>query len=103
LVPPRVRLSLQQPAMLVADGSRPVYAAPFEAFVAPLMSRLREIAARSGARILDPRTTLCTDMLCPAVGADGLPLYVDSNHLRSTAAREWASFLDETLLDAQTR
>ena len=103
LVPPRVRLSLHQPAMLVLDGSRPVYAAPFEAFVAPLMSRLREIAARSGARILDPRTTLCTDMLCPAVGADGLPLYIDSNHLRNTAAREWASFLDETLLDAQTR
>jgi hypothetical protein len=66
------------------------------------MSRLREIAARTGAHILDPRTTLCTDMLCPAVGADGLPLYVDSNHLRNTAARERASFLDQTLLDAQT-
>jgi hypothetical protein len=71
--------------------------------VAPLTSRLREIATRSGARILDPGTTLCTGGLCPAVGADGLPLYVDSNHLRNAAARERAAFLDETLLGAQPR
>jgi peptidoglycan/LPS O-acetylase OafA/YrhL len=104
-VPPRVRLSLRHSPMPGVDGggSRLVPAAPFEAFVAPLMSRLREIAARSGARVLDPRTTLCAASLCPAVGPDGLPLYIDSNHLRSTAARERAAFLDVALLEPQSR
>jgi peptidoglycan/LPS O-acetylase OafA/YrhL len=98
LVPTQVRLSPQLPRTLVAYGARPVDAAAFETFVAPLMDRLRAIADRSGARILDPRTTLCEAMSCPAVGDDGMPLYIDSNHLRATYARERASFLDEALL-----
>jgi SGNH domain (fused to AT3 domains) len=71
----------------------------FEAFVAPLMNRLRAIAARSGARVLDPRSTLCAGLRCPAIAADGTPLYIDSNHLRAAYARERASFLDATLLE----
>jgi hypothetical protein len=98
LVPAQLRLSLQPPAVFAADRSRQVDVAGYERFVAPLMSRLRDIAARSGARILDPRRTLCTGMLCPAVGTDGTPLYIDSNHLRAAYARERATFLDETLL-----
>jgi hypothetical protein len=37
-------------------------------------------------------------MNCATVGADGLPLYIDTSHLRAAAARERASFLDVTLL-----
>jgi hypothetical protein len=37
-------------------------------------------------------------MLCPAAGADGMPLYIDSNHLRARFARERASFVDDMLL-----
>jgi peptidoglycan/LPS O-acetylase OafA/YrhL len=100
LVPWQVRLSLHRPGVLVTDRTR-VDAAPFETFVAPLMSRLREIAARAGAQVLDPRSTLCAGMMCPAVAADGTPLFIDSNHLRASFAREHASFLDETLLVPQ--
>jgi peptidoglycan/LPS O-acetylase OafA/YrhL len=102
LVPSHVRLSLRRPAIFVADYRRRVNAAPFETFVAPLMDRLREIATRAGAQVLDPRSTLCADMLCPAVAADGTPLFIDSNHLRASFARERASFLDETLLVPET-
>jgi hypothetical protein len=73
-------------------------AAPFESYVAPLMNRLRDIATRSGAKVIDPRSTLCDGMSCPASDSDGLPRYIDSSHLRGFAAREHASFIDETLL-----
>jgi len=103
LVPPQVRLSRALPHALRADDSTPVAATAFESAVAPLMTRLREIAARTGAQALDPRSTLCAGSDCPTVGEDGLPLYIDSNHLRASFARGHASFLDETLLAPQTR
>ena len=101
LVPRQVRLSLHRPQVLVADRSRRVDAAPFETFVAPLMNRLRDVAAHAGAQVLDPRATLCAGMMCPAVAGDGTPLFLDSNHLRASVVRERAAFLDETLLVAQ--
>ncbi|MFZ1903979.1 MAG: acyltransferase family protein [Steroidobacteraceae bacterium] len=98
LVPDRVRFSPRAPLRFGADP-RSVDVTAFEAFVAPLMNRLRDIAARSGAQVLDPRSTLCADMRCPAVGTDGMPLYIDSNHLRAAYARERAGFLDRTVLE----
>jgi hypothetical protein len=41
---------------------------------------------------------LCDEMICPASDSNGLPRYIDSSHLRGAAAREHASFIDETLL-----
>jgi hypothetical protein len=101
-IPARVRLSLQVPDALPVDRAA-VDAADFEAFVAPVMDRLREIAARAGAEVLDPRSTLCEGMSCPAIGPDDLPLYVDSNHTRASWARGAASFLDEALIDRAGR
>lgn len=98
LVPWRLRLEAAPAAVFRAAAARSIDATPYEAFVAPLMEQLRDIAARSGAQVLDPRTSLCQGMQCPAVSADGLPLYIDSNHLRAASARERAAFLDATLL-----
>jgi peptidoglycan/LPS O-acetylase OafA/YrhL len=103
LFPPSIRLSLRPPASFVLDSGRPIDAGPFESFVAPLMNRLREIARQTGAHVVDPRASLCDGMACPAVGADGLPLYLDSNHLRTLAARERATFVDEMLLGGATQ
>jgi peptidoglycan/LPS O-acetylase OafA/YrhL len=100
--PPEVRLSLHPPLRLAANGPR-VDARPFESFVAPLTDRLRNIAAQTGAIVIDPRTTLCDGLICPSTGLDGLPLYVDSNHLRSSFARQRASFVDEMLLGPETQ
>lgn len=101
LFPPEIRLSPHLPGALAPGSAPSIDAAAFEAFVAPLMSRLRDIAAQTGAKVLDPRSTLCDGMICPAAGPDGIPLYLDSNHLSGHAARERASFLDEILLGPQ--
>lgn len=101
LFPPQYRLSLRAPRTL-PDGPR-VDAASFESFVEPLMSRLRAVAAHTGAKVLDPRSTLCDGMICPASDSNGVPLYLDTNHLSGFAARNRATFLDEILLDPRTQ
>jgi peptidoglycan/LPS O-acetylase OafA/YrhL len=100
--PIEARLSLHPPPRLAANGPR-VDARPFETFVAPLTDRLRAIAAQTGAIVVDPRAALCDGLICPSTGLDGLPLYVDSNHLRGSFARERASFLDEMLVGPETQ
>jgi len=99
LFPLRCRLARSASSTCSLAGGPEVDAGSFESFVAPLMSRLRDLAARTGAKVLDPRATLCDGMMCPATSADGLPLYLDSNHLSGFAARDRAGFLDEALLD----
>ncbi len=96
--PSWIRLLPHLPASLPASAGSRIDVAAFGAFVEPVTSRLRAVAARSGARVVDPLTTLCDRMFCPAVGADGIPLYLDSNHLSGFAARERASFVDQMLL-----
>jgi hypothetical protein len=98
MLPSGLRWSLHFPESLSLDGGRRIDPRPFESYAEPLMSRLRSIAAQTGAKVVDPRATLCDQALCPATGADGLPLYLDSNHLRASFARAQASFVDEMLL-----
>ena len=98
LFPPAIRISLRvQQDLPFASGPR-VDAAAFESYVEPIMKRLREIAAQTGATAVDPRHWLCEGMICSSTDADGLPRYLDSNHLRAFSAREKASFIDEILL-----
>ncbi len=103
MLPPQLRLSLHFPRRIEVDGGRRVDAGAFESFVTPLMGRLRNIATQTGAIAIDPRATLCDGALCPATSADGMPLYIDSNHLRASYSRERASFVDEMLLGAGAR
>jgi SGNH domain (fused to AT3 domains) len=102
MLPSQLRLSPHFPRSFALAGGRCIDAGPFESFVAPLMSRLRNIAAQTGATAVDPRSTLCDGAVCPATGADGMPLYKDSNHLRALFARERALFVDEILLGSGT-
>jgi peptidoglycan/LPS O-acetylase OafA/YrhL len=101
--PTEIRLSLQRPTSLRSDKAPRIDAGPFESFAAPVMDRLRAIGAQTGAQVVDPRLTLCEGMICPARDSQGMPLYLDSNHLNGSNARERASFVDEMLLgpDAQ--
>jgi peptidoglycan/LPS O-acetylase OafA/YrhL len=101
--PTEMRLSLHPPSSLRGDSALRIDAGPFESFAAPVLDRLRAIAAQAGAQVVDPRLTLCEGMICPAEDSKGMPLYLDSNHLNGSNARERASFVDEMLLgpDAQ--
>jgi peptidoglycan/LPS O-acetylase OafA/YrhL len=96
--PADIRLSLHLPGSLGSDKGSRIDAGPFESFAAPVMNRLRAIAAQTGAKVVDPRLTLCDGMICPATDSKGMPLYLDSNHLNGSNARERASFVDEMVL-----
>ncbi|MFI4885463.1 MAG: acyltransferase family protein, partial [Steroidobacterales bacterium] len=99
LLPAAARLSLRLPDRIdVGDEKRSVDAREFESYVAPLMSRLRQVAARNGAIVIDPREALCTGMTCAATNARGMPVHIDSNHLTAAFAREHATFIDRVLL-----
>ena len=49
--------------------------------------RLKEIAQRTGASVLDPRDTICSTVTCPTLDARGKPLLKDDSHLRSSFVR----------------
>jgi hypothetical protein len=68
-----------------------------ENFSAFTNRHLREAAARSGAEIIVPADYLCSKTECPTVGANGEPIYKDSNHMRASFARDYATFIDRVI------
>lgn len=106
LFPSMARLSLHLPERISVGASlRSVDDRQYETYVAPLMGRLRDVAAASGAIIIDPGEALCPESTCPAANARGMPIHLDSNHLTASFVREHAAFIDEILLapDASRR
>jgi len=59
--------------------------------------RLKQIANRTGAKVIDPMDTVCGIEDCPALTKDGEPMYKDGWHLRSSYMRNNGTFMDETL------
>ena len=49
--------------------------------------RLKEIAQRTHASVLDPRDTICGSATCPTLDSRGKPLLKDDSHLRSSFVR----------------
>ena len=99
LFPSTVRFSLHPPERIAVDPSlRSVDDRQYEAYVAPLMTRLRHVAATSGAIVIDPSEVLCPKMTCPAADARGLPVHLDSNHMTQSFVRAHATFIDPILL-----
>ena len=49
--------------------------------------RLRSIAQRTHATVLDPRDTICDSTACPTLDSRGEPLLKDDSHLRSSFVR----------------
>jgi peptidoglycan/LPS O-acetylase OafA/YrhL len=74
--------------------SPPVPRIQIEAANAFIDDRLREIAARVGAELVDPLDYLCTMALCPTTTDDGRPLLMDESHLRSSIVRQRFNALD---------
>ncbi|SMC21410.1 Peptidoglycan/LPS O-acetylase OafA/YrhL, contains acyltransferase and SGNH-hydrolase domains [Andreprevotia lacus DSM 23236] len=64
---------------------------------AAIWARLRDIATRHGARVIDPIATLCRGSICPAMSNDGEPHFMDHEHMRPFYVRDNATYIDQTL------
>ncbi len=71
----------------------------FVGFARPIVERLKIIAARAGANVIDPMNYFCDELVCPTITADGRPIYSDSNHIRPFYVRQKALFVDRILVD----
>lgn len=60
----------------------------------PILDLLRAVAVQSGATVIDPVPYMCRGPLC-RTAEDGVPLYRDDNHLRSSYAKRYAVFVDQ--------
>src|SRR5262249_46170769 len=78
----------------------PVERAKVEAVTKPIALRLAQIAEATGAKAIDPIPFLCGEGDCPTF-SDGLPIYMDSGHLRPAYVREHITFLDSIVSTSQ--
>jgi peptidoglycan/LPS O-acetylase OafA/YrhL len=77
--------------------SHPLGAVPkakVEEVIRPIDERLKRLAQRAGALVIDPTEWLCQGSLCPATDALGRPLYMDDSHIRASVARSRLRALD---------
>lgn len=100
LLDPRqmIHRNLQAPAFTV-DARSPTRS-QVDAAVGPIGRKVRDIASQAGAVIIDPLESLCTATTCPAITAEGEPMYRDFAHLRPSWVREHVRFLDRTVLES---
>ena len=55
------------------------------------------VAGRANVRVLDPADLFCDTDRCALLGADGLPLYADADHLTRAGARRLEPLLERAL------
>ncbi|MBV8806512.1 MAG: acyltransferase, partial [Sinobacteraceae bacterium] len=60
--------------------------------------RIRQIAVRAGATVLDPLDTLCPSAECPILDSEGKPVLRDYSHLRSSFVRSHFDAFDQYVL-----
>jgi hypothetical protein len=75
-----------------------VSATEFVADIAPIVERIRGIAARTRAHLINPIDSLCTPQRCPVITPEGLPIYRDRAHLNPLYVRENVRYLDDIFM-----
>ena len=63
--------------------------------------RVRSVAQRAGAEVINPREFLCSPSVCPSTFDDGRPMTTDGSHLRATFVRQHVHYLDPYVLESQ--
>ncbi|ADU35013.1 acyltransferase family protein [Variovorax paradoxus] len=71
--------------------------APWVSEQKALHERMRQIAKRSGAIVIDPIPTLCEKDWCTRADADATPIYKDAGHLRAEYVRKFATWIDAAM------
>jgi hypothetical protein len=59
----------------------------------PVRSRMLKVAHETGAKVIDPIAALCNNV-CPALWADGTPVYIDYDHLTFDSLVHHIHYLD---------
>lgn len=70
----------------VTVEASPLARAGLEQRLAPVTTRLRQLAAAANLEVIDPFAVLCDAQRCPLFTPDGLPVYRDSNHVSAAWA-----------------
>lgn len=90
-------------ARKIWDGEKPELSLSLQehrALHAPLVTMLQQVAAQTGASLLDPSNALCDGGTCvPTV--DGVSIYSDNNHLAATGARRLLPLLRKAVPPAK--
>jgi hypothetical protein len=63
-----------------------------------LRKKLTDIAHKTGAKIIDPTKHFCKDSICKGLTDDGRFLYKDNSHLRPFYVRNYASYIDISMV-----
>ena len=63
-----------------------------------IRERLKEVANKSGAEVIDPVEYLCDKSMCYALTQYGEPIYKDECHIRASFSRQNVHFLDKILM-----
>lgn len=93
---PRTRVAGNRLGVMHATPVSP--RAPVSPSQQQLRERLRQVAERGGAKVIDPVAALCTpEGQCLRTTPDGAPIYKDATHLRAAYVRQSATFLDPAL------
>ena len=78
----------------VSHAFSPMAKSELRALTTPIDERLRRIAAKAGASVIDPTDWLCGPSQCPAADEGGKPLYKDDSHIRASVASARIDALD---------
>lgn len=88
----------------VSHGFSPIAKSELRALTTPIDERLRRIATKVGASVIDPTDWLCGPSYCPTADEGGKPLYRDESHIRASVARARIDALDSYIyLDTSVR
>jgi hypothetical protein len=63
----------------------------------PARERLLAIQRRVGIDVIDPVESLCQNGACPTITDDSVPIFRDTNHLRSGFVQRYAVYIDGIL------
>jgi peptidoglycan/LPS O-acetylase OafA/YrhL len=63
----------------------------------PVVAKLRQVAANTGALTIDPIASLCNASICPVVTPDGEPIYRDASHLNPVYVKQRVRYLDNVV------
>jgi len=71
--------------------------APYSPEQQQLREKLRSMAHRTGARVIDPAAYLCNEQGCMVTSENGKPIYKDASHLRPFFVKLQAEYIDISL------